>query len=118
MKRLDLTEENIRILLEGTAVEREELIHQHLRETAINLSPEELEQRAWHWIREIPSGRELILWIPAVVPGSRAEGVLFTLDPVNPGNLVEVLPHEAEFIDRDPVDTSIQTCVEEIEHEA
>lgn len=77
-------------------------------------SDEELSSKAWHWIREIDTGRELILWIPTIT----RTGTVYALNPGKPGDLAEVHANNAEFIDRDPIDTTHQTHIEVIEHEA
>lgn len=114
MPKLELTDEVVREIRHTENDLLNELVDQLLFTPLDTYSVEELGGKAWHWIREISTGRELILWIPFITEN----GTVFALNPGKPGDVPEVQANNAEFIDRDPVDTTHQAHVEVIEHEA
>lgn len=111
---IELTESNIEILLSGDHTQIENLVNQSLSVTLSDISQEELLSKAWHWVRDIVTGQELILWIPYI----NDTGHVFTLDPDKPGSVPEILAKHAELLDRAPLDVSHQTSLEVIENEA
>lgn len=113
MSNLELTEEVLSIIKRIDDEELNAHVHQVIYRTLDKYEPGELATKGWHWIREIDSGRELILWIPAI----SENGTVFALNPGKPGDVPEVQANNAEFVDRDPVDVSYQTSAEVIEHE-
>lgn len=101
MPNLELTDEVVREIRSTENDLLNELVDSILFPTLDTFSVEELGSKAWHWIREISTGRELILWIPFITEN----GTVFALNPAQPGDVPEVQASNAEFIDRDPVDT-------------
>lgn len=114
MPNLELTDEVVREIRSTENERLNELVDSILFPTLDTYTVEELSGKAWHWIREISTGRELILWIPFITD----DGKVYALNPGKPGDVPEVHANNAEFIDRDPVDTTHQAHVEVIEHEA
>lgn len=111
---IELTESNIEILLSGDQTRIEQLVNQTLSVTVADLPQQELLTKAWHWVRDLETGKELILWIPYI----NEAGNVFTLDPDAPGSVPEILAEHAELLDREPLDVSHQTTLEVFEHEA
>ena len=114
MPNLELTDEVVREIRNTENDLLNELVDSFLFPTLDTYSIEELSGKAWHWIREVTTGRELVLWIPFITEN----GTVFALNPGQPGDVPEVEASNAEFIDRDPVDTTHQEHIEVIEHEA
>lgn len=113
MNNLELTEDVLSVIKRIDDEELNAFVNQVIYKTLDKYEPGELASKGWHWIREIDSGRELILWIPAI----SENGTVFALNPAQPGDVPEVQATNAEFVDRDPIDTSHQTSAEVIEHE-
>lgn len=111
---IQLNERNIETLLSGDQTRIEQLVNQTLTVTVADLAPQELLNKAWHWVRDLETGKELILWIPYI----NDDGNVFTLDPDKPGSVPEILAEHAELLDRAPLDVSHQTTLEVFEHEA
>lgn len=114
MPNLELTEEVIEEIRATDSELLNDLVDELTFRPLSSYTPAELADKAWHWVREIATGRELILWIPHITDA----GTVFTLNPGKVGDVPEVPAGSVEFVDRPPLDTSHQAHVEVIDDDA
>lgn len=100
VRNIPLTPDTIHVLATGSESERTDLI-EHYRDPSVDLlQPMELARHAWHWVREKASGREAVLWVPAIYDSEKLNTkVVMVLNPDQPGEMLEFVASDTRLIE-------------------